>query len=30
MKTTDFSKYLTDYLAHYLPNECGVSPNTVI
>jgi integrase/recombinase XerD len=29
MKTTDFSKYLTDYLAHYLPNECGASPNTI-
>jgi len=29
MKTTDFSKYLTDYLAQYLPNECGVSPNTI-
>lgn len=29
MKTTDFSKYLTDYLAHYLPNECGASVNTI-
>jgi site-specific recombinase XerD len=29
MKPTDFSTYLTDYLAHYLPNECGVSPNTI-
>ncbi len=29
MKITDFSKYLTDYLAHYLPNECGASPNTI-
>jgi site-specific recombinase XerD len=29
MKTTDFSKYLTDYLAHYLPNECGASLNTI-
>jgi integrase/recombinase XerD len=29
MKATDFSKYLTDYLAQYLPNECGVSPNTI-
>jgi len=29
MKPTDFSKYLTDYLMQYLPNECGVSPNTI-
>ena len=29
MKPTDFSKYLTDYLTQYLPNECGVSPNTI-
>lgn len=29
MKTTDFSKYLSDYLTQYLPNECGVSPNTI-
>lgn len=29
MKTTDFSKYLTDYLSQYLPNECGASPNTI-
>lgn len=29
MKPTDFSKYLTDYLAQYLPHECGVSPNTI-
>ena len=29
MKTTDFSKFLTDYLTQYLPNECGVSPNTI-
>jgi len=29
MKPTDFSKYLTDYLTRYLPNECGVSPNTI-
>jgi integrase/recombinase XerD len=29
MKTTDFSKYLTDFLAQYLPNECGASPNTI-
>jgi integrase/recombinase XerD len=29
MKTTDFSKYITDYLTQYLPIECGASPNTV-
>ena len=29
MKPTDFSKYLTDYLGQYLPNECGASPNTI-
>lgn len=29
MKTTDFSRYLTDYLTQYLPQECGASPNTV-
>lgn len=29
MKSTDFSKYLTGYLTQYLPNECGVSPNTI-
>jgi site-specific recombinase XerD len=29
MKPTDFSKYLTDYLTRYLPDECGVSPHTV-
>lgn len=29
MKTTDFSKYLTDFLSQYLPNECGASPNTI-
>lgn len=29
MKTTDFAKYLTDFLGHYLPSECGMSPNTI-
>jgi integrase/recombinase XerD len=29
MKTTDFSKYLTNYLTQYLPVECGVSSNTI-
>lgn len=29
MKTTDFSKYLSDYLIQYLPNECGVAHNTI-
>jgi integrase/recombinase XerD len=29
MNPTDFSKYLTDYLTRYLPDECGVSPHTV-
>jgi len=29
MKSTDFSKHLTDYLTQYLPNECGFSPNTI-
>lgn len=29
MKTTDFSKYLSDYLTQYLPIECGISPNTI-
>lgn len=29
MKTTDFSKYITDYLTQYLPIECGASPNTI-
>lgn len=29
MKTTDFSKYLSDYLTRYLPVECGASSNTV-
>lgn len=30
MKTTNFSKYLTDFLTQYLPGERGVSPNTVL
>ena len=30
MKPTDFSKYLTDYLARYLPHERGCSSNTII
>jgi site-specific recombinase XerD len=30
MKPTDFSKYLTDYLARYLPHERGYSSNTII
>lgn len=29
MKPTDFSKYLTDYLAKYLVHERGASPNTI-
>lgn len=29
MKPTDFSKYLTDYLVRYLPNERGFSSNTI-
>lgn len=29
MKTTDFSKYLTEFLASYLPGEKGASPNTI-
>ena len=29
MKTTDFSKYLTDFMTKYLVNERGVSPNTI-
>lgn len=29
-KITDFAKYLTDFLGHYLPVECGVSSNTVM
>lgn len=29
MKTTDFAKYMTDFLTVYLVNEKGVSPNTI-
>ena len=29
MKTTDFAKYMADFLSVYLVNEKGVSPNTV-
>ena len=29
MKTTDFAKYMTDFLSVYLVNEKGVSPNTI-
>ena len=29
MKTTDFAKYMTDFLSLYLVNEKGVSPNTI-
>lgn len=29
MKTTDFAKYLTNYLTVYLVHERGVSPNTI-
>lgn len=29
MKQTDFAKHLTDFLGHYLPVECGISPNTI-
>jgi hypothetical protein len=28
MKSTDFSKYLSDYLCKYLPVECGISRST--
>ena len=30
MKTTDFSKYLTEFLTGYLQNEKGVSYNTIV
>ena len=29
MKPTDFAHYLTNFFTKYLPDECGVSPNTV-
>lgn len=29
MKTTDFAKYLTDYLSIYLPGQRNLSPNTI-
>ena len=29
MKPTDFSKYLTEFLASYLPGEKGASVNTI-
>lgn len=29
MKTTDFARYLTDFLGRYLPIECGMSRNTI-
>lgn len=29
MKTTDFARYLTDFMAKYLPTECGASPQTI-
>lgn len=29
MKPTDFSKYLSDFIARHLPNEKGVSANTI-
>ncbi len=28
MKKTDFTKALTSYFSTYLPETCGVSPNT--
>ncbi|WP_439484116.1 site-specific integrase [Cyclobacterium plantarum] len=30
MKTTSFSKHLTDFLTRFLPGERGASPNTVL
>lgn len=30
MKPTDFSKYISDFIARYLPNERGASANTII
>lgn len=29
MKTTDFSKYISDFISRYLPNEKGASANTI-
>ncbi len=29
MKTTDFSKYISDFISRYLPNEKGASTNTI-
>ncbi len=29
MKTTDFAKYLTEFLSNYLPNQKNVSKNTI-
>lgn len=29
MKPTDFAYYLTNFFTKYLPNECGVSTNTI-
>ncbi|WP_442587644.1 site-specific integrase [Pedobacter sp. AW31-3R] len=29
MKPTDFSKYISDYVSRYLPNEKGASANTI-
>jgi site-specific recombinase XerD len=29
MRTTDFAKYLTDYLSIYLPGQRNLSPNTI-
>ena len=29
MKPTDFSKYISDYISRYLPNEKGASANTI-
>lgn len=29
MKTTDFARYLTDFMAKHLPTECGASPQTI-
>ncbi len=29
MKPTDFSRYISDFVSRYLPNEKGASPNTI-